>query len=75
MQFEPLALDARCTRNLLIVRLVDGRRISVPPAWFPRFRQPTPAQRRHWRLIGAGVGVRWEDVDEDISIESLLALK
>jgi hypothetical protein len=57
----------------LIVTLVDGRRVSAPLAWFPRLLRATPKQRANWRLIGRGVGIHWEDVDEDISIRSLLA--
>ena len=45
----------------------------MPLEWFPRLRDATPEQRKNWRLIGGGVGIHWEDVDEDISVESLLA--
>ena len=57
----------------LIVTLVDGRRVSAPLAWFPRLLRATPKQRANWRLIGRGVGIHWDDVDEDISVRSLLA--
>ena len=70
---EPLAVDVRCSADALIVRLVDGREISVPLEWFPRLRDATLEQRAHWRLIGGGIGIHWERVDEDISVESLLA--
>lgn len=70
---EPLAVEAWCTDDALHVRLADGREVSVPLEWFPRLRDATPDQRRRWRLIGGGVGLHWEDVDEDISVESLLA--
>ncbi|MGH9443917.1 MAG: DUF2442 domain-containing protein [Thermoanaerobaculia bacterium] len=72
---EPLAVDAGCTDEALKVILVDGREITVPLAWFPRLQAATPAQRKNWRLIGGGIGIHWEDVDEDISVESLLATK
>lgn len=74
-QPEPLAVEARCTNDALHVRLADGREVSVPLEWFPRLRDATPEQRGHWRLIGGGVGLHWEDVDEDISVESLLATR
>jgi hypothetical protein len=73
VKVEPLAVEASCTEDALRVALADGREVTVPLAWFPRLRDATPAQRRHWRLIGGGVGLHWPDVDEDISIESLLA--
>src|SRR5215471_17126493 len=67
------AVDVQCTDNELIVTLVDGRRVSAPLAWFPRLLRATPKQRANWRLIGRGVGIHWDDVDEDISVRSLLA--
>ncbi len=67
------AVDVTCTDDELIVTLADGRRVSVPMEWSPRLLQATPAQRANWRLIGGGVGIHWEDVDEDISVRSLLA--
>ena len=70
---EPLAVEAHCTDDALVVRLADGREVSVPLEWFPRLRDATPEQRDRWRLVGGGVGIHWEDVDEDISVESLLA--
>jgi hypothetical protein len=57
----------------LIVTLVDGRRVPAPLAWFPRLLRATPKQRANWRLIGRRVGIHWDDVDEDISVRSLLA--
>jgi len=53
-------------------RAQDGREISAPLAWFPRLRDATPEQRRHWRLIGTGVGVHWPDIDEDIAVATLM---
>ena len=67
------AVEVTCTDDELIVTLADGRRVSVPLEWSPRLLQASPAQRANWRLIGGGVGIHWEDVDEDISVRSLLA--
>ncbi len=72
-QPEPLAVEAWCSDAALHVRLADGRELSVPLEWFPRLRDATPDQRRDWRLVGGGVGIHWEEIDEDISVESLLA--
>jgi len=60
------------TKDQIIADLVDGRVISVPLAWSWRLSEATPAQRAKFRLIGAGQGVHWPDVDEDISVEGLL---
>ena len=59
--------------DTLDVELSDGRAISVPLTWFPRLVHASPAERANWRLIGRGQGVHWEDLDEDISVEGLLA--
>ncbi len=57
----------------LVVELSDGRTIAVPVNWFPRLLHGTPAERSNWRLIGSGEGIHWPDLDEDISVASLLA--
>jgi Protein of unknown function (DUF2442) len=72
---EPLAEDVICTDDTLRVILADGREIAVPLVWFPRLQDATSDQRKDWRLIGQGIGIHWESVDEDISVESLLAIK
>ena len=72
---EPLAEDVVCTDDTLRVILADGREIAVPLVWFPRLQDATPDQRKDWRLIGQGIGIHWESIDEDISVESLLAIK
>jgi hypothetical protein len=70
----PSAQDVKVTDDTLSVDLGDGRTISVPLAWFPRLVHATPEERNNWRLIGKGEGIHWEDdIDEDISIEGLLA--
>jgi hypothetical protein len=63
------------TKDTLTVDLSDGRTISVPVAWFPRLLHATPEERKNWRLIGNGFGIHWDDLDEDISVENLLAGK
>jgi hypothetical protein len=56
------------------VRLSDGREISAPLEWFPRLQHATNEQRQQWELSGRGVGIHWEDIDEDISVAGLLGL-
>jgi len=72
-QHIPNAQDVKVTDDTLSVDLGDGRTISVPLAWFPRLVHATPEERNNWRLIGKGEGIHWENLDEDISIEGLLA--
>jgi hypothetical protein len=69
----PDAERVTVTEDTLSAELSDGRAISVPLTWFPRLVHATPAERANWRLIGRGQGIHWEDLDEDISIEALLA--
>jgi hypothetical protein len=69
---EPRIQRLRVTKDQIIAELVDGRVISVPLAWSWRLSDATPAQRANFRLIGAGQGVHWPDIDEDISAESFL---
>jgi hypothetical protein len=59
--------------DVLVVDLDDGRTISVPLAWFPRLLHGAPKERANWRLIAGGEGVHWAELDEDISVVSLLA--
>jgi hypothetical protein len=70
---EALAQSIQVNDDALTVDLLDGRTVSVPLAWFPRLAHGTPDERAHWRLIGGGEGIHWPDLDEDISVESLLA--
>jgi hypothetical protein len=71
----PRAEDVRVTEDTLTVDLSDGRTISVPLGWFPRLVRAAPEERNNWKLIGRGHGIHWEDIDEDISVEGLLAGK
>jgi hypothetical protein len=74
IRLDPTAVDVQADDTLLRVTLADGRELAAPLEWFPRLRDASPEQRGHWRLIGRGQGVHWPDVDEDISVASLLRL-
>jgi len=67
------ATGVRFAGEMLYVRLADGREVGAPLEWFPRLRKATRAQRGNWRLIGRGVGIHWEEIDEDVSVESVMA--
>jgi hypothetical protein len=64
--------DVRFTEDELRVTLMDGRTISAPLAWYPRLLHATKRQRKNWRTCGAGYGIHWPDIDEDLSTEGLL---
>ena|SRR2546426_10773756 len=70
---QALAKRVRVTNDSLVVDLADGRTLAVPLAWYPRLAYGTPSQRSKWRLIGRGEGIHWPDLDEDLSVEGLLA--
>ncbi|HEX5796029.1 MAG TPA: DUF2442 domain-containing protein [Geminicoccaceae bacterium] len=61
-----------CTDRKVLVSLKDGRKIVTPLWWYPRLRDATPEQRRRWEIAGAGRGIHWPDVDEDLSLEGTL---
>ena len=64
--------DVQITNDHLIVDLMDGRTISVPLAWYPRLMNATSEQRQQWEICGAGYGIHWPAIDEDLSTEGLL---
>jgi hypothetical protein len=72
---EAKAQNVIVSDDTLAVDLSDGRTISVPLAWFPRLLHGTPEERSNWRFIGDREGIHWPDLDEDISVENLLAGK
>ena len=69
---EALAVEVSCSDDALTVVLDDGRTVSVPIVWFPRLLNATSKERGDWELIGGGLCIHWESIDEDISVASLL---
>ena len=64
--------DVRFDDATMSVELMDGRTITVPLAWYPRLLDATPADRANWQIAGAGYGLHWPSLDEDLSTEGLL---
>ena len=69
---RPSAIDVAVSADTLSVRLDDGRTISAPLSWYPRLAEGTAPERSNWELVGAGHGIHWPELDEDISVQSLL---
>ena len=67
------AEDVEVTDDTLRVELADGRAVSVPLAWYPRLVHAAREERNNWELIGGGQGIHWPDLDEDVSVEGLIA--
>jgi hypothetical protein len=65
-------IHVHCSDNALVVSLADGRSISAPLAWYPRLLHATPAERDTWEIAGAGYGIHWPELDEDLSVSGLL---
>lgn len=64
--------DVRVDADSVSVDLMDGRTITVPLAWYPRLANATAEQLARWEVAGAGYGIHWPDIDEDLSTEGLL---
>ena len=73
VKVEPRAIELSFTSDSIRVLLADGREVTVPLEWFPRLRDASKKQRKNWRLIGKGIGIHWEEIDEDISVKTLLS--
>jgi hypothetical protein len=71
----PAVVGVTVTDDTLAVELADGRSVSAPLVWYPRLVHATSVERDGWRLIGGGSGIHWPAVDEDISVENILAGK
>ncbi|MDH3458537.1 MAG: DUF2442 domain-containing protein [Gemmatimonadota bacterium] len=69
---DPRAKAVVFSEDELTVVLADGRRLSVPLAWFPRLLHAPPDQLENYELLGEGVGIHWPDLDEDLSVAGLL---
>ena len=70
---EPLAREVRFDADTMWINLADGRQLGVPLAFFPRLVRASPDQRQKFIITGGGTGLHWDDLDEDISVASLLA--
>ena len=68
----PKAVELWFTDDMLYVRLDDGREVGTPLERFPKLRNATDQQRNNWRFIGKGVGIHWEELDEDLSVRGLI---
>lgn len=68
----PRIVQVLVTDDTLSVELEDGRTVSVPIGWYPRLVHGTPAERANFQISGAGYGIFWSDLDEDIGVEGLL---
>lgn len=71
---DAMACDVWFGSDTLHIRLLDGREVSIPIEWFPKLRDATDEQRKKWRFVGKGIGIHWEELDEDISVANILKI-
>ncbi len=70
-----LAKSVRFDDSMMWVSLGDGRQLCVPLAFFPRLLNASPEQRQGFVVSGGGLGLHWDELDEDISVPALFAGK
>ena len=68
----PRITSVTVTDDTLSVDLEDGRTVLVPIGWYPRLAHGTSEERANVQISGAGFGLHWPDLDEDIGIEGIL---
>ena len=68
----PRIVSVTVTEDTISVDLEDGRTIFVPIGWYPRLAHGTPEERANFQISGAGHGIHWPDLDEDVGVEGLL---
>jgi hypothetical protein len=69
---EAIAIDVQFTRDMICLVLADGREVKTPLEFYPVLAKATEAQLKNYRLIGDGFGIHWMDLDEDLSVESIV---
>jgi len=72
LTFKPLAARLSFDTDNMWVKLRDGRQLGVPLAYFPRLLGAEKKQLENYIISGGGTGLHWDELDEDISVKSLL---
>jgi hypothetical protein len=72
LKLKPLAKNLQFDDDMMWVELLDGRKLGTPLVYFPRLLNATMQQRRQYEISGGGIGLHWDELDEDINVEYLL---
>lgn len=72
IETEVIAIDVQFTKDMICLVLADGREVKTPLEFYPVLAKATEAQLKNYRLIGDGSGIHWNDLDEDLSVESIV---
>ena len=70
---DAIATSVEVDDKNLWVFLADGRQLGVPLVYFPRLLGSNKEDLNCYELSGGGKGIHWEKLDEDISVQGLLA--
>lgn len=69
---EPVAVEISFSNDMICLTLDDGREIKTPLEFYPRLAKANQKQLSNFRLIGGGTGIHWNDLEEDLSVESIV---
>jgi len=58
--------------DMMWIELNDGRKLGIPLIYFPRLLKATPDQLQNYQISGGGIGLHWDELDEDLLVENLL---
>jgi len=70
---EPIALNAWSTGKTIFIELTDGRTISFPAGRFIILAKATEEQLKKVEIRLNGYALRWENLDEDITVKGIVA--
>lgn len=71
-ELEHYATRAWVTGRIVFIELTDGRQIGFPAARFRLLRDASDEQLGQVTLRANGTALRWEDIDEDISVRGIV---
>ena len=70
---EPAAIRAWAENRMIFVELTDGRQIGFPADRFKIIKNATNEQLREVKIRLNGYALRWESLDEDITVPGIVA--
>lgn len=70
--YEVRAVKVWFDEDNIWLGLEDGRQVSAPLTFYPRLLNATKEERENYEFIGPGIGIHWEDLDEDLSVEGIV---
>ncbi|MEI8314452.1 MAG: DUF2442 domain-containing protein [Verrucomicrobiota bacterium] len=70
---EPAALRVWVEKRIVYIELTDGRMVGFPADRFSRLKNATPEQLNQVELRLNGYALRWEELDEDLTVPGVVA--